>query len=254
MDLSNRWIVTQFAPDTPGFWLLLSALISLLLSLIWGIIPKGARKLTLLTRFILLPYIGLLTGALSPHFMGLTGLDWLVGLSLGLGICFVILLGLMLVRVTIVLATPFPLVGGEATTRTPPLDKALLGETNQLHLSTLIYQSFLNGAEEFHWAFLRGALWELLLMSPTLFALPIYWAIWGSALLALPELLLNGRNLLERLLKLILLMTTSILFLYTRNLWLCIMLHVFAGLVLRYRQLSPWMLPIQALPSQEAPR
>lgn len=245
MDLRDHWIVTQFAPDAPGFWLLLSILISLVLSLIWRVIPKSARKPTLLVRFILLPYVGLLTGVLSPHFMGLTGLDWLVGLSLGLGICFVILLALMLVRVTSIIANPLPSDAERVIFRSTQAYSTSTGDINQLHLSSLIYQSCLSGAEEFHWVFLRGTLWEVFLTSPTPFALPIYWAVWSSTLLALPELLLSGRNLLERLPKLIILVTTSILFLYIRNFWLCWMLHAFAAFVLRYRQLPQSMRPAQ---------
>jgi hypothetical protein len=224
---------------------------SLILSLIWGVIPKGARKWTLLVRFVLLPYIGLLSGALSPHFMGLTGLDWLVGLSLGLGLSFVILLALMLVRVTAVSANPLAPEVGMVSAKTAQVYKVAPGNSSQLNLATLIYQSCLNGAEEFHWAFLRGTLWEVLLTSPTAIALSIYWAIWGSALLALPELLLNGRNLLERLLKFIILVTTSILFLYTRNFWLCWMLHAFAALIVRYRQWPEWTFPVQQISPSE---
>jgi hypothetical protein len=252
--LSDGWIVTQLAPDLPGFWLLLSALISLGLCLIWGIIPKGARKVTLVARFVLLPYIGLLTGALSPHFMGLTGLDWLVGLSFGLGICFVILLALVFVRVTVALANPRNPNVGRVESKVAQIDNALPGNASQLNLSALIYQSCLSGAEEFHWAFLRGTLWEVLLTLPASLSSPIYWAVWASTLLASPELLLAGRNLLERLLKLVILVATSILFLYTRNFWLCWVLHVFAGLVLRFHQAPSLAIRARGIELQARPK
>lgn len=254
MGLSDRWIVTQLAPDMPGFWLLLSVLISFVLCLVWGVIPKGAHRVTLMARFVFLPYIGLLTGALSPHFMGLNGLDWLTGLSLGLGLCFVLLLALVFVRVTVALANPRNHRPGRVEPTLAKMRDGLPSDKGQLHLSALIYHSCLSGAEEFHWAFLRGTLWEVLLTSPTPSTLPIYWAVWGSTLLALPELLLGGRNLLERLVKLVILVSTSILFLYTRNFWLCWMLHTFAGLVLRFHQLPQWVIPATSISLQETPK
>ncbi|MEZ4676546.1 MAG: hypothetical protein R2932_20170 [Caldilineaceae bacterium] len=85
------------------------------------------------------------------------------------------------------------------------------------------------GAEEFHWCFLRGALWEILQGAILQSDQAGYWAIWLAALMALPGILRFQTTLLTRLIKVILLLLTTILFVYTQNFWLCWLLH---GLVI----------------------
>jgi hypothetical protein len=56
--------------------------------------------------------------------------------------------------------------------------------------------------------------------------------VWGGALLVLPLSLLLQPTGLQRLVKLVILVVTSVLFLYTRNFWLCWLVH--AALVLLF--------------------
>ncbi len=48
--------------------------------------------------WVLIPYLGLLVGGLSPRLMGISNLDWLPSIGLGLGFIFVVLVLLLLVR------------------------------------------------------------------------------------------------------------------------------------------------------------
>jgi len=76
-----------------------------------------------------------------------------------------------------------------------------------------------------HWVFLRGAVWELLLALPSPPESPGYWAVWLASLLALPELVIQHRHTSQRIIAGVLLVTTAILFFYTRNFFLCWLLH-----------------------------
>ena len=91
---------------------------------------------------------------------------------------------------------------------------------------------FYGGAEELHWSFLRGALWEILLTSPLTIELPFYWAVWIAAGIVVVELALRRLHAEEWLVYLVVLATSSTLFLFTRNFWLCWILHSTALLIL----------------------
>jgi hypothetical protein len=87
--------------QVPAFWLLLSVLIAIGLR-----ISQRITTPTWHTRFywllwFLIPYCGLLTGGLSPRLMGLGAIDWQTSLSLGLSLCFGVLIALALVRATV---------------------------------------------------------------------------------------------------------------------------------------------------------
>jgi hypothetical protein len=222
---SDPWLLTQLTFSAPGLWLLLAVAVTLAWGLLWGLIPLGSKDALGILRFVALPYVGLLVGGLSPRFMGLNGLDWLVSFSLGVGLILVILLALGFARITVAIANPLNYGTPPTTSEPTALAPAISDRARSPLFSTALYQIYRSGAEEFHWVFLRGALWELLLATPTPPTLPIYWAIWGAALLALPDILLTGQAPLYKLLKVVVLITTSILFLYTRNFWLCWMLH-----------------------------
>lgn len=225
MTSSDQWLLTQLTVFAPGLWLLLTIAVTLALSLVWGVIPASSKNVLVIARFVALPYIGLLVGGLSPRFMGLTGLDWLVSFSLGVGLILLILLALSLARITVAIANPLNYHGVQPSIASPTSSSPASHLPQSSFFAAAIYQIYRSGAEEFHWAFLRGAIWELLLSSPTPPTLPIYWAIWGAALVALPDIWLTRQVPLHRLLKVVVLITTSILFLYTRNFWLCWMLH-----------------------------
>jgi hypothetical protein len=88
-----------------------------------------------------------------------------------------------------------------------------------------------SGAGEFHWVFLRGALWEIFLSLPEPLELPGYWAIWSAALIAAVELFASRPGFVQGLVQMTTLITTSVLFFYTRNFWLCWALHAAVQLI-----------------------
>jgi hypothetical protein len=166
-------------------------------------------------RWVLIPYLGLLFGAISPRLIGLTDIDWLASLGFGLGLTFVIWVLLVLVRVTINL-----------TEATSPL-----GETSQINWKPIGLVWLFSGAEEFYWMFLRGSIWELLLTLPEPPEATIYWAIWIAGAIAATEILWDNLPFTRWLLQIATLITTSILFLYSRNFWLCWFLHATIQLI-----------------------
>lgn len=201
---SEQWLIAQFSFYAPGFWLSLSIAATLVLSLFWGTLSANTKATVLFMRFLALPYCGLLLGGLSPRFMGLNGLDWLVSFSIGIGLILVMLLALVLARITVAVANP---LNYSAPPAADPVTATVASANRRqpARLTNAIYTIYQSGAEEFHWSFLRGAIWELLLAMPTPPALPVYWAIWGAALLAMPDILLTSRTALHKLLKVVIL-------------------------------------------------
>ena len=76
-----------------------------------------------------------------------------------------------------------------------------------------------------------------------------YWAIWCAAGIILIELLLFRPGFFPLLIQLVALMTTSILFFYTRNFWLCWAMHVTVQLMTA----PPAMLPLGSFAPQLHP-
>lgn len=210
------WLLTQLHWQRPGFWLLLSFIGSfVLLFASWRLSAERRHGLRL-ARWFLIPYLGLIAGGLSPRLMGLTHLDWVAGLSLGVALIFAIWVLLLLIRATVqVEDTP--------------------GQDQPLRLLTMPEQIIWAGAQEFHWAFLRAASWEILLASPLSPETPGYWAMWIASLLALPGIFVQYNRTSQRLITGVVLMTTAILFFYTRNFWLCWLLHATSQLLLGQR-------------------
>jgi hypothetical protein len=211
------WLLSQLNPQAPGLWLLVSALAGALLLLLWGRLSESNRRYAQVTRWLLVPYLGLVSGGLSPRLMGLNNIDWLVSLSLGIGIIFVVLAALLLVRATTLLSTRF----ADSQTRL----------TASLRLTPYGVVLLRSGAEEFHWAFLRGGLWELMLALPVSLTHPAYAAVWLAAAFATVELISFPASNRRRLVKLIILVATTLLFFYTRNFWLCWLLHIGSWLI-----------------------
>jgi hypothetical protein len=235
------WIVAQLRVQAPGFWLLFSLITAIMLLLFWRQIPLEIRANLLLVRWLLIPYFGLLGGGLSPRLLGLTDLDWLTTLGFGLGLVFIILAALVVVRITLLANQPAELEGGQENhphlPGTGPGGEAVTIPT--FSLTPYFTQFLISGAEEFHWSFLRAALWELLLALPVVPTFPLYLATWLAALLAAVEILFVHHEFVPRLAKLVVLATTSVLFLYTRNFWLCWFLHASAWLILNPRFATP---------------
>ncbi|MCB0109767.1 MAG: hypothetical protein KDE53_27785 [Caldilineaceae bacterium] len=210
----------------PMGWLLADLLVGAIIYLTYPFIPVAYRLSVRNIRWILVPYLALLQGGISPRLMGLTGINWLTSFGLGLGLVVTVAGFLVLVRSTTDFTAPealTPTAGAQDSTR------SLSGPAQrQLTLAPL----FFAGAEEFHWSFLRGALWESQYGIANLLDQPAYWAIWLAALLAVPAVFRFHTTTLSRLFKLILLLLTTILFIYTQNFWLCWMLHSLVLLLL----------------------
>lgn len=212
--MSATWLGTQFSPFAPGLWLVVGLLLTLLLRvwLLW--LPSASRGPLWAAHWLLVPYAGLLVGGLSPRLLGLTAHDWVAGLGLGLGIILAVVALLALARA---------LVDWEMSDQAAPTqddhDRAPTAWTRIL--ATVGW----SGLEQFHWVFLRGAVWEMLLALPTPPDLPGYWAIWVAAALIGAEALLWRPAWLPLLVQAVTLTTTSILFFYTHNFWLCWALH-----------------------------
>lgn len=210
--------------SAPMGWLLSDLLLGLAILAFYQFIPTSYRPAIRHLRWVLVPYGALLAGAISPRFMGLTGINWLTSFGLGLGLIAALLGLLILVRST----TDFMGIAPE-----PTIEES--SQANASAFSTVSYKPFslvplfAAGAEEFHWSFLRGTLWEILQSSSHPIDQGVYWAIWLAALLALPAIFRFQTTLLERFFKIILLLLTTVLFIYTQNFWLCWLLH---GLVL----------------------
>src|SRR5688572_29724177 len=104
--MSTSWLNVQLSPYAPGFWLLVGILGTALLTSIQEYIPARWRGLIWFAHWLLIPYLGLLMGGLSPRLLGLAGHDWLAGLGLGLGLIFAVVILLTLSRALTDLGAP----------------------------------------------------------------------------------------------------------------------------------------------------
>ncbi len=228
MDGSWLWEQLTLSPLRAGFWLVLSFLLAGVTTGVTRLIAPELERIARLVRWVQLPYIGLILGGLSPRLMGLTELDWAVGFSIGVVLLFAMLILLALMRIW--LHTDQELPPSRATrTGTPHSGAPIQSASSGL----LLFES---SAQEFHWCFLRGAVWDLLLSLPSAPESPQYWAVWIGAALALPGISIQRKPISDRLSTALILMTTSSLFLYTRNFWLCWLLHLCIRIILQWRQ------------------
>ena len=142
--MTQSWLLSQLNLQQPGLWLLLSGLIGLVGIVGLRMVPGLAKRVGWLgpLRWLIVPYVGLLLGALSPRRMGLSEIDWLAGVGWGFGLILVLLGVLWLIQ------------SGDRTLRR---SRATLTELGPASFIILI-----SGLQEFHWAFLRGGLWSLL--------------------------------------------------------------------------------------------
>jgi len=231
--MSDLSLPTKSLWQAPVGWLGATLLCGLGLWLIYQQTPAIYRRPLRNIRWFVIPYLGLLTGGLSPRFMGLTGINWFASFGFGLVLIAGILAVLTLVRSVMAFS-------GSATTVTSPtgLSQSLAGQQQreserQKQYATAFSISVLNiGAEEFHLAFLRSALWEMLLTFSVTMTQAGYWAAWAALTLALPEALYYPATMTQRLCKGALLVATTVLFIFTRNFWLCWLLHLLGWILL----------------------
>lgn len=218
--------------QAPLGWLSASLLCGFCFMLLFQQIPLPYRRPLRNAHWILIPYFGLVAGGISPRLLGLTGINWFASFGFGL-----VLIGSVLVVLVIIRSImAFSLASVPVTTlSTEPVQPDHAISRPYLHgaYATTLPISFLDiGAEEFHLAFLRSASWELLLALPLFSAQANYWAAWIALALALPEALYYHTTVTQRLCKCALLVATTVLFIFTRNLWLSWLLHLLGWMLL----------------------
>ena len=235
--MSDLSLPTKSLWQAPIGWLGVTLLCGLGLWLIYRQTPAIYRRPLRNIRWFVLPYLGLLTGGISPRFMGLTGINWFASFGFGLVLIATILAIITIVRSVMAISV-------SATTATSPmgaataLSRSRLGQPlqeseRQKQYATAFSISVLNiGAEEFHLAFLRSALWELLLSFSLTMTQVGYWSAWAALTLALPEALYYPATVTQRFCKGALLVATTVLFIFTRNFWLCWLLHLLGWILL----------------------
>lgn len=211
----------------PGFWLVMALLGGVMVFGIRPFISTSAQTPVIVAYWVLVPYLALISGGVSPRLMELVYIDWAISLRIGVGLALAL----------IVLA-----LGMRAATVSSPAKR---GEKTARHQSSRVWVATLTviglcGTEEFFWAFLRGAIAELLANPQISLTSPGYWAIWIAALLATPAALINTTGSYSRLIKATILVISSIVFFYTRNFWLCWLMHVAVWLIFLQPQRAPY--------------
>jgi hypothetical protein len=211
--VGNEWLIEQLSLESPLFWLALSVLTLPLVYVLARRVPPRAAAWIAVMRWVLIPYMGLMLGGLSPRFLGLSKINWATTLSLGMVVLFAALAAGAAIRIALLAEAR----SGETSI------PALSGEAQQpWRWSGVLLAVFWIGAEQFHWCFVRGAIWETLLINPEIDArLPAYRAMWLATLVILPEIWLQPGDLARHLLKAAILVVSAVAFFYTRNFWLC---------------------------------
>ncbi|MFN3979155.1 MAG: hypothetical protein ACK4SA_02065 [Caldilinea sp.] len=204
----------------PGFWLVMALLAGVIVVGVRPFASQSAQTLSIPIYWVMLPYLALISGGVSPRLMGLLYIDWVVSLRIGVGLTMA-LIALALGMRAVATMAPADATKSDGQHSKQPLWSA-----------TLIVVG-LCGAEEFFWAFLRGASMELLTVSQFSVDVPAYWAVWIAVILAAPTALLNTSGTYSRLVKATILFMSSIVFFYTRNFWLCWALHAAVWMLFR---------------------
>ena len=215
----GTWLLEQLtaSPTRAGLWLVLSFMLSGTATLVTRLIAPELERTVRVVRWIQLPYLGLILGGLSPRLMGLTDIGWdsryIVGVVLLSGLMF------LLVLIRIWLHTETSQIGAIAL-------------TGRSWSPSLIESC----AQEFHWCFLRGAVWDILIFLASASLSPHYWAVWIGAAISLPGIYIQPVPLSDRLLTTLVLVATSSLFLVTQSFWLCCLLHAGIRVILLWSQ------------------
>ena len=233
-------------PSNPAAWLIGSlALVVVATNLTWLAVRRRSGSselrdgplaplgwLVMAFFYLLPPYFAIQLGVLSPYTLGLREIDWPTTLSDGVALSGIIVAGMVfgwLIYRRSLPEGPLPhgtarLISGLRT----PIEGALC---------------------QWHWAFYRAAVTEWLMLTwlsaPGLPALarltdalggqPLYWGAWLGLAVAGLELGLDpfSRAALRRssdaqalLRRMALAVATTGLFAITRNLWLCLIVHI----------------------------
>lgn len=206
----GAWAALFVNPRAPGFWLLVDLLAAIGVGLLLAGVSSRRRNLLRAGRWVVVPFLALTFGAVSPQTMGLAGTDRVAALRLGLPLVAGLLLLLTLARLAVRGDAP------RGAAQAPPLRPSEPGAVP----FAILYA----GGEQLHWCFQRAALLVIVAALPNAPANAAYWATWAAMLLALPGLLLLPSGW-GRLWTFVALAATAILFFYTRNFWLCWALH-----------------------------
>lgn len=217
MDIAWIWEQLSAAPARAGLWLASSFLLAGLTAGLARLFAPDLERTVRVVRWVSLPYLGLVVGELSPRSMGVSYLDWSLGLRVGLVVLAGMLALLVIVRIWLHSERNIP-----QSERSPgPFSLMMWIESS---------------AQEFHWCFLRGASLDLLISFPTPDQVVQYWSTWLGAALAVPGVILHSRSNSNRLISAAILLSTTSLFLYTRNFWLSWLLHAGIRAILQWRQ------------------
>ena len=175
-------------------------------------------------------YAALLLGILSPRLMGLTQIDW--GAPFGYGLAFAALAMAILVAAGVTVRQR-----GFALPAWPTLSAALAG-------SVLLGAEA--GALQWHWAFYRSA--AIQATQELGASAPVVVGTWIGIGIVVLEGALNPRlwqdlqipgQAERRVLRAVLLVATSVLFLLSRNFWLLWATHALAAIILEPRVAQP---------------
>ena len=195
------------SPLGVGLWLTISFILAGVAAFVTRMVAPNLEQPVRIARWILVPYIGLLLGVLSPRLMGLGSPDWISVLTVGVVAVSGLFVLLALIRIW--LESDIESAGA----------LAYLGQSSGPSLIE-------SCAQEFHWCFLRGGVLDLLysLTIPSLS--PQYWAVWIGGAISLPGVFIQSSAQSDRFLTVLILLTTSSLFLFTQSFWLCCLLHL----------------------------
>lgn len=201
-----------------GFWLAMALILGIVAIASKPYLPSPAQPLLMPLYWVLTPYLALIAGGVSPRLMGLSTIDWALSLRIGLGFGLGVL--------------AFALLARAASSWTVQLPEQEDAQPDPRRWLGILASVGLCGAEEFFWSFLRGATAELFVVHSVALDAPGYWAVWLAALLGAPIAALAQSAAIHRLVKLVILAMTSVLFFYTYNFWLCWALHALSWMLL----------------------
>lgn len=204
-------MIRVFSPDAPGLWLLIGVVALALHGLAFQRLTSRQNLWIAAARWTLIPYVGLISGALSPRFLGIAFVDWQA--AFGAGALLLVLFLALLAAVVATVRSPLPArQEREASFNTVP------------RLMMLI----VTGVEQFQWTFFRGGVGEAYTLLNPGAALDGSRLLVVASALMIPELLIQRLAPIGLLFKVLLLITSAAIYLYTQNFWLCWVFHLIA--------------------------